>query len=346
MPEPTPPEPTPPEAGLPEAAPAAVGPAPAPWKTALRMLVSAGVLAILVLKTPRLDGVLPRRDHLHSALLLVAALLLTLAGIVLSAWRWQRVLRVFEHHIGLGRLTAYTLAGQFVGNVLPSTIGGDVLRISRLGAAIDSTETAFASVAIERLTGFVALPALVVAGFVLRPSLVDADHALVALLIAAVTLGALAAVLTAAAHPRLAGRFADHQSWMRFIGAVHIGVDRLRRQPREALGVVGTALVYQASVVAAVLCIVRTLQLPAPTAAVIAFVPAVAMAQVVPISIGGLGVREGMLVLLLRSFGVTNAQAIAVGLLWYACVLVVSMLGAPAFAVGKRRHHRVAARAS
>jgi uncharacterized membrane protein YbhN (UPF0104 family) len=275
-----------------------------------------------VVKTPDLDGVVPHRNHLHTALLLAAALLLTLAGIVLSAWRWQRVLHAFDQRVGLVTLTVYTLAGQFVGNVLPSTIGGDVVRVSRLGAVIDSNETAFASVAIERLTGFVALPALVLAGFAIRPSLFDADH-------------------------RVAGRFADNQSWTRFIGAVHVGVDRLRRQPREALGVVGTALVYQLSVVAAVLCIVRTLELPVPTAAVIAFVPAVAMAQVVPISIGGLGVREGMLVLLLHSsFGVKNSQAIAVGLLWYACVLVVSMLGAPAFAVGKRRRPSVAAGAS
>ncbi|HEY5014740.1 MAG TPA: lysylphosphatidylglycerol synthase transmembrane domain-containing protein [Acidimicrobiia bacterium] len=341
----TPPTPIPEPAG-PEAG-ATTKSARAHWKTGLRILVSAVVLTILVLKTPNLDGVVPHRNHLHSALLLGAALLLTLAGIVLSAWRWQRVLRVFEHRVGLGTLTAYTLAGQFVGNVLPSTIGGDVVRISRLGAVIDSNETAFASVAIERLTGFVALPALVVLGFALRPSLLDADHSLVALVIAALTIAALAAILTAAAHPKLAGRFADHQSWTRFIGAVHIGVDRLRRQPREALGVVGTALAYQASVVGAVLCIVRTLELPVPTAAVIAFVPAVAMAQVVPISIGGLGVREGMLVLFLHSsFGVRNAQAIAVGLLWYACVLVVSMLGAPAFAVGKRKQPRVAARVS
>jgi glycosyltransferase 2 family protein len=346
MPLPTPAEPTPLPADVPEVAQTDLGSRPPRWKTGVRMLVSAGVLAILIVKTPRLEGVMPERDNVHSVILLAAALLLTLIGIVLSAWRWQRVLHAFHQRVGLATLTAYTLAGQFVGNVLPSTIGGDVVRISRLGAVIDSNETAFASVAIERLTGFVALPALVVAGFALRPSLLDADHALLALLIAALTIGALAAILSAAAHPRLAGRFAEHQSWMRFIGAVHVGVDRLRRQPREALGVIGTALVYQASVVATVLCIVRTLELPVPTAAVIAFVPAVAMAQVLPISIGGLGVREGMLVLLLHSFDVSNAQAIAVGLLWYACVLVVSMLGAPVFAVGKRGRHRVASRAS
>jgi glycosyltransferase 2 family protein len=307
------------------------------WKVGLRLLVSAVVLTILVLKTPHLSGVLPHHHHLHSALLLTSALILIFAGIVLQAWRWQQVLHIFDEHVGIVRLTVYTLAGQFLGNVLPSTIGGDVIRISRVGADIDSTETAFASVAIERLTGFVALPALVVIGFLIRPSLVHSDHAPLALLVAAITVGALVAILSAAGHPRLAGRFAGRQSAMRFIGAVHVGIDRLRRYPRKALGVVGTSFAYQTSVIIAVLCIAHTLELPAPTAAIIAFVPAVAMAQSVPITIGGLGVREGMLVLLLHPFGVRDAQAVAVGLLWYACVLIVSMLGAPAFAVGKRR---------
>jgi uncharacterized membrane protein YbhN (UPF0104 family) len=317
---------------------------PAPsgrWKVGARILVSVGVLTLLVLKTPHLNGVLPRRDHWHTALLLTAALLLILGGIVMQAWRWQQVLRIFDYRVGLGTLTAYTLAGQFVGNVLPSTIGGDVVRVSRLGATIDSNETAFGSVAIERLTGFVALPALVVIGFLVRPSLLKHDHAFLALGIAAITVGALVAILTAAAHPKLAGRFAGNDNWMRFIGVVHVGVDRLRRQPREALGVVGTSVAYQVSVIVAVLCIVRTLELPVPNAAVLAFVPAVAMAQAVPISLGGLGVREGAFVLFFHSFGVTNAKAIAVGLLWYGCVLISSMLGAPAFAVGKRQRPRV-----
>ncbi len=336
MSQPPPPEPQPSPA-----------PAPAPersgrWKVVARIVFSVGVLTLLVLKTPHPNDVIPHHDHWRTALLLGAALLLIFGGIVLQAWRWQQVLRIFDYRVGLGTLTAYTLAGQFVGNVLPSTIGGDVVRVSRLGATIHSNETAFGSVAIERLTGFVALPALVIVGFIARPSLLKHAHAFLALGIAAITVGALVAILTAAAHPRLAGRFAGNDNWMRFIGVVHVGVDRLRRQPREALGVVGTSVAYQVSVIIAVLCIVRTLELPLPNAAVIAFVPAVAMAQAVPISLGGLGVREGAFVLFFHSFGVTNAKAIAVGLLWYACVLISSMLGAPAFAVGKRQPSRVA----
>ena len=52
-------------------------------------------------------------------------------GFVLSAWRWQRTFAVFDVHVPLRTLLGHYLAGQFVGNVLPSTIGGDVLRVSR-----------------------------------------------------------------------------------------------------------------------------------------------------------------------------------------------------------------------
>jgi hypothetical protein len=74
-----------------------------------------------------------------------------------------------------------------------------------------------------------------------------------------------------------------------------------------------------------------------PDASVLAFVPAVAMAQVLPISLSGLGIREGLLVLLLHPLGVPTGKAIGIGLLWYGMTLVVSLLGAPLFAAGYRQ---------
>ena len=79
----------------------------------------------------------------------------------------------------------------------------------------------------------------------------------------------------------------------------------------------GTALIYQVSVVLTVGFVILTIGAPVPVGAVIAFVPVVAMAQVIPISLSGLGVREGMFVLLLHPLGIPNGQAIGIGLLWY-----------------------------
>src|SRR5262249_46199020 len=225
------------------------------------------------------DGVVPERSHLWAVAFLAAGLVVTAFGIVLSAWRWQRVLEVFDAHVPLRTLTKHYFAGQFVGNVLPSTIGGDVLRVSRGTATTGSGSVAFASVVVERLTGFIALPLLVFIGFLLRPSLLDNNHAWIALAIALGTLALLVVILVVAGHPRLAGRFAEHENWTRCLGAVHLGVNRLLHQPRDAFGVLAAAVLYQASVVAAVFCAAQALDITIPAAAVIAFIPAVAMGQ-------------------------------------------------------------------
>jgi hypothetical protein len=43
-----------------------------------------------------------------------------------------------------------------------------------------------------------------------------------------------------------------------------------------------------------------------------------------------------MLVLLLTPLGVSNGHAVGLGLAWYATMLLVSLPGAPAFAIGNR----------
>ncbi len=307
------------------------------WKFWARIIVSVALLGVLVYKAPNPDELLPNRHHLLSAILLTAALLMTLLGVVLSAWRWQRVLAVFDAEVPLKTLTSHYLAGLFVGNVLPSTIGGDVLRVSRATATTGSSTVAFGSVVLERLTGFVALPLLVFTGLVVRPSILDVDRSWIAVMIAMITLLLLVVVLYLAGHPRIAGRFAEHENWMRFIGAVHVGIDRIRHEPHHIFPVLGTALIYQASVVISVSLICRTLDLPIPLAAIFVYVPAVSMLQVLPLSFNGLGVREGALVLFLTPWSVSSAQAIAVGLLWFLATLIVSSIGAPAFALGNRR---------
>jgi uncharacterized protein (TIRG00374 family) len=308
----------------------------------LRVIVSAVLLGVLVSRID-FEGAFPKHRHLSTIVFFALAVITATVGIVLSAWRWQRVLAAFGTPVPLRALTSHYFAGQFLGNVLPSTIGGDVLRISRSAKYIGSSETAFAAVALERLSGFVALPLLCFVGFAINPSLLESSTAWVALLVSGITLAALGVILVLAAHPKAAGRFRNHENWMRFIGAAHTGVEHLRADPRAAIGVLGTAVVYQLSVVVTVGFVILTLDADIPVGTALAFVPVVAMAQVIPISLSGLGVREGMFVLLLHPLGVSNGQAIGIGLLWYLTMLLVSLLGAPAFAVGHREQSTLGA---
>ncbi|NLV54263.1 MAG: flippase-like domain-containing protein [Acidimicrobiales bacterium] len=303
---------------------------------ALRIVVSAGMLWFLLTKIESQGAVLPEWTT-STALWLAGAMALTLLSIVLSAWRWQTVLHAMGRPAPLRRLLSHYLAGQFVANVLPTTIGGDVLRVSRLARDNGRVPDSFASVVLERLTGWLVLPLITFLGLALNPPLQDLGRATqIAFSLACGTLVALVLLLVAVAAHRWGDIDAD-KGWRRFLAAVTLGLDRLRAQPRQAFSVIAVGFAYQLTLIAAAVMAARALGIPAagPTA-LLAFFPAVAIAQVLPISISGLGVREGLFALFLRPLGVPTAQAVALGILLYVLNLLVSLLGAPAFAVGGR----------
>jgi uncharacterized protein (TIRG00374 family) len=248
------------------------------------------------------------------------------------------VLATLDVRAPLLRLTRHYLASLFVGNFLPSTVGGDVLRVTRLGTETGDTAAPFASVVLERLSGWIVLPALTFAGLAMNPTLRHLGRATaLATFVGGATLLALGGVLIAAAHPRIGAKVSGNEGWRRFTGAIHVGVDRFRRRPTLALEVIAAGVVYQLSVLVYVFLASKALGLHVGFTAILAFFPAVAIVQTLPVTIGGLGVREGALYVFLHPLGVTSDQAISLGVLVYACTLIVSLMGAPAFAAGGTR---------
>jgi len=301
----------------------------------LRIVASAGMLGLLLSRI-HLSSLLPR-DRASAILWLILALVMWATTNVVGALRWQRVVTALELPSHLPPLISHSFAGLFVSNFLPTTIGGDVLRVSRLSAENGQAPASFASVVLERLTGFIVLPLITLVALAFQPNLLRLGSATrLAVILSLVTLGILAAVLVVAGSPRLGQRLAGNQSWLRFAGAVHLGLDRLRRHPGAAATLVLTAVAYQLMGVLSAWIGSQALDLHLSLWAAMAFVPVVLMAQVLPVSVSGIGLREGVLVLLLAPLGVPTAQAVAFGLLLYGMNLAVSLLGAPAFAVGAK----------
>ncbi|MDQ1438318.1 MAG: glycosyltransferase 2 family protein [Acidimicrobiaceae bacterium] len=302
----------------------------------LRAVVSA-LMLIVLLRRVHLRSLFTQWDS-HAVVDLAAAIAVTLVGVVLSAVRWQRVLTALEAPAGLVALVVHTFAGLFVSNFLPSTIGGDVLRVTRLSAANGKRPTTFASVVLERLSGWIVLPVITLVGLTVNPSLRGlgaASH--VAEAISVGTLVLLGVVLISAASPRVGGRLGHSEGWRRFVAAVHLGLVRFREHPAAAVEVLVAGFVYQLAVVLAAFLAAAALGMDVGWTAMLAFMPAVAIVQVLPVTIGGLGVREGAFVLFLHPLGVATHEAIALGVLVYGVNLVASLAGAPAFATGGGR---------
>lgn len=301
---------------------------------AARVVASAAMLTLLV---PRIHLASLFPSHQLSTLgWLAAGLGVYTLAVVLSTVRWAQVLHALDLPAEFPPLLSHTLAGMFVSNFLPSTVGGDVLRVTRLSAANGQRPASVASVVVERLTGFFVLPFISLVALFGNPTLLHlADASRLAVTVSIGTLAALVAILVVVSRPRLGEHVAGHH-WLSFLTSVQTGLARMRREPAAALAVLVSALAYQLTMVAGAWMAGHALGLHVGWSAMMAFVPVVAVAQVLPVSVSGLGLREGALVLLLVPLGVATGQAVALGLLLYGMNMVVSLLGAPAFAVGAR----------
>lgn len=305
----------------------------------LRSVISLGLLALLVWKIPR-DQLTDVDVQWSSASAgwLLGALLFMFGAFVLAAVRWKITLQTMGVERSTSSLLRHTLAGQFIGNVLPTTIGGDALRIHRLGKEIGHTPQSFASVVLERLSGWAVLPLMTLIAFVINPGLLRLDSASrLAAVIAFFTLIGLIGLLALSTSQTAARRLGkDHEGWKQFASALHLGLAELRRRPRQAAKVLAIGAIYQFAVLTSTLLAAKSLSIHLSPTAVLAFIPIVLIAQVLPLSIAGFGLREGALVLFLRPVDVTAAEAILLGFLLYTITLVVSLLGAPEFARGAR----------
>ena len=136
---------------------------------AIRVVATLVMLVVLVTRV-HFGSLVPRWD-IDTFGWLGAAMVVTLVGIVLASLRWQRVLGTLELKARIPKLLSTYLASLFISNFLPTTIGGDVLRVSRISSENGETPRTFASVVLERLTGWAVLPLITLAALVINPTL-------------------------------------------------------------------------------------------------------------------------------------------------------------------------------
>ena len=279
----------------------------------------------------------------QDALWLLAALLLTFLSFVIGTLRWESAVDALGMQASFRQLFPPFMAGQFTSNFLPTTIGGDILRVTRLNRISQDAPKSFGSVVLDRLGGWIALPLICLAGLVWNPGLrqLGAPSRLAAI-VAVATLGVLALLFYLVSHGAIGRWLERRQGISRYMHALHLGFDGLKGKPRDAGYLVLTAVLYQFSLVLAIACAAEALHLDSiGLTSVMVFLPVVLIVQALPISVGGLGVREGLFVFFFTKLGVTDAEATLLGLLLGAMVLVCSLPGvAPLVFDRNRRRNR------
>lgn len=311
-----------------------------------KLLVSAFLLAILFWRADRSTFLrtvqaLPLKVFLGCAGLYIL-------GYLLSTFRWQRLLLAAGIRVPLWRLTLVYFEAAFFNLFLPTLIGGDIIRGYAIYRITQGHDASIASILVDRLTGFGALIliALVTLGLAYG-RIRDPQLAVMILAVTTAFSGGVAVLL----HDRMK----DHASGLlrglglaRFQAKLQGMVEALQRYRgnRRALGqAMLISVLLQALIIMTYFWISTGLKLEVPIAYFFVYVPLITFAAMLPVSVAGLGVREGGAVYLFAKVGVDAATALTMSLAWFSLSLVVSSLGGFAFLLNTHSRKRVQARA-
>jgi len=298
----------------------------------LKFAVSAA-LVWLVLRGCDLDELARRLFAVDpGAFLLACGLLLVLA--LPLALRWRFILARLGRPLALRSLVGIVLIGMFFNQLLPSSVGGDGVRVWRTWRAGLGAAEAVNAVLIDRMLGLTALLALAAAGLpflvgFLPPGVPRAAVPLAILL----GVGAIASVLLCASLPAALGRFRV----IGFIRRLSVDLRSVLGAPRTVLPAMALSLLIMVVVVGVVLVLARGLGIGVGWRECLAVVPPSLLVMALPISVAGWGVREGAFVAGFGFVGVPATHALALSVLFGVANAVSGSPGGIAWLLGHAR---------
>lgn len=244
---------------------------------------------------------------------------------VVSAARWQMFAKLFGFSSSLPRLTAFYFIGMYFNLLLPTSVGGDVVRAYYLNAESGRHFPAFISVVLDRLSGLLVLLALACLGVILSP--LDLPLWIVATvwgLAGSVAAGFLLLLLLSRHRGQKSQRFQQ----------INAALPSLQR-PRLLLITTLLSIFVQVANVVIVMIVGYALELSTPGSFYWILVPVVTLLTLMPLSVNGMGVREGATALLLAPFGVNHGAALSLALAWFAVHAFTSLFGGVVYVFGR-----------
>ena len=295
-------------------------------KIAVRVAVSVIVLGLLLTLLP-FDEIKRAVSGL-SPLLWLGAVAGFLVGHRAGVEKWRSIINASRADLGSRQAVRCYAAGLFANLCLPSIVGGDVLRAALASKATGRTEAVVIGAVADRLLDVMALAVLISAGALAAP----------ALLPGATSWGVAGIVVLGAAAGLVAVWVAGRRplgSWpprfRRRIGRTLVGLRRLRRYPRVTARAFAISLGIQAGFVLLNAAIGKAVGIDVPVIAWFLVWPLAKVAALLPISLGGLGLRDATLGALLVPLGVPMALGVVASLVWQSVLIAGGLIAGGAW---------------
>ena len=264
----------------------------------------------------------------------LAVVAIYVAGQVMSAYRWNllgAILKIPAPYIDYLR---YTFIGMFTNVFVPGLVGGDALRAVYLGRRHQRMGDAIASVVADRIVGLIGV--FWMAGIAAAALSVKLPRSvtLPTIVVGAIALAGFAAL-------PLIGKLAARMQTR--IAAVAATIAPYLSRPLAMIPAVGLSIALQLSLAVCQWILARGLGLSAPLTLFVLCVPIANVFASLPVTLNGLGVRETAYLMLFGMAGMAKADAIALGLLWFAATALGNLTGVVSFVLTETPPLRAAA---
>lgn len=280
--------------------------------TVLKLVISSGLLYIVLSKTGIEQVFLTLKGM--SPLAFVTAILLYLFAQFASTLRWKLLL---PGMLGTRKLFSLYMIGSFFSTLLPGVIGGDAVKGFYLYQATGKGSLSLASIFMDRYIGFVVLISICTIAFPFGYKYLQGSR--IEWLLPVTVLSFLVASI-AVFGLRLGKSIKILSGFYDYFHAY-----------RNQKDVIGKALLLsvlvQFSGIFAVYILALGIGQHLPFLACLVFLPLIILFTTLPISISGLGVREGAFVLFFGLVGIKPEVATAISLSWFVSITAGSLLG-------------------
>jgi len=299
--------------------------------TTLRIIISLGLIVYLIISQFKDFKTISSTLRNLNILFLTLSFLTHIYGIWLTAFRWQTLLKTQGVHLSVLSLTSSTLIGQFFNNFLPTSIGGDVYRAYDVSKKSGFPMSSSVSViVVERLSGIIASAVFAVAALFLGFTAIGGKSIIIPIVIfLVISLIVFFLIL----NPNIFGinkklkKIKFLEKFLSKLKNVYNTFLTFKNYKWTLVKVIFYSLTLQFAVIINYWLASKALGIPLDLTAFIFIVPVVSIIAMLPISLGGIGVREGSLVFLMVSLGAQNAKAAMCSLLLFAMLIIIGIVG-------------------
>src|SRR3990170_1991177 len=294
----------------------------------IKIFVSIALL-IFLFKKADMGNVWAIMQSMNFLILAAVALLYAVSQII-STYRWSLFLPNAGIHVPFLKLVSLYYVGMFFNIFLPSAIGGDVVKSYYLYKFSGRGGNSLASVFLDRFTGFFALVTIAVVSLVFGYGYVKETYVpFFIITLASVFFLSSLILWNRGLHNWalvITGKiklFGINEKIESFYNAIML----YKGEPVVLLKAFGVSFIIQFMSITIFYLISKGLDMTVSIGYFFLFVPIAVTISMIPISLSGLGLREGAFVYLFTKVGATDAQALTVSLASFAVTVLLGLIG-------------------